>query len=476
MNQGLVKAAIVAGIVVVMGAVVYFAYSHPGYFTSQTYLGGLLFLELMAGAVWLYRRVFFPLVIVTFLLAGVDLPLGSIWTMGRWVVLALGAMVGTTIMLRERRYSFGLFHVLAFFSVLAALMSAAVSRYTVVSSLKVLSLFLLFVYAATGARLAVANREGRFFSGLLSGCEIFVAAIAVLYLLGREVMGNPNSLGAVMGVAAAPLLLWGVLLKQERFSYRRRVFLFAIAMYLTFVSHARAGILAALISCTLLCVVMRKFSLLAQGVGIMLVLITVTAIFQPEVFSASVASFTSTIVYKGKNPTEGLLGSRESPWQDTVDTIHEHFWFGTGFGTSDNGQDPTDNLGKFASSSTTSTEHGSSYLEIVAWTGMLGVLPFLLLLGFLAKKIFETVVWMVKTANPSHPAVPLAIFMIAALLHAAFEDWLFAPGYYLCAFYWSIAFIFVDQVAALPVANPRAIAIRHATAMPRDLGAIAPSR
>jgi hypothetical protein len=100
----------------------------------------------------------------------------------------------------------------------------------------------------------------------------------------------------------------------------------------------------------------------------------------------------------------------------------------------------------------------------------------LLLLGFLAKKIFETVVWMVKTANPSHPVVPLAIFMLAALLHAAFEDWLFAPGYYLCAFYWSLAFIFVDQVRALPVANPRAIAIRHATAMPRDLGAIAPSR
>lgn len=476
MNKGIVKAAILAGIVVVTGAVVYFAYSRPGYFTSQTYLGGLVFLEFLAAAVWLYRRVFFPLVIVTFLLAGVDLPVGSVWTMARWLVLALGAMVGTTIMLRERRYSFGMFHVLAFFAVLAALMSAAVSRYATLSTLKVLSLFLLFVYAATGARLAAANRESPFFTGLLAGCEIFVAAIAAFYLLGREVMGNPNSLGAVMGVAAAPLLLWGILLKQERFSYRRRLFLLAIAMYLTFASHARAGILAALVSCALLCVVMRKFALLAQGVGIMVVLIAAAAIFQPEVFSATVSSFTSTIVYKGKNPTEGLLGSRKSPWQDTEDAIHEHFWFGTGFGTSDNGQDPTDNLGKFASSSTTSTEHGSSYLEIIAWTGMLGVLPFLLLLGLLSKKVFETVIWMVKTANPSHPAVPLAIFLIAALVHAAFEDWLFAPGYYLCAFFWSIAFIFIDQVKALPVANPRAAFVRHPAAMPQDLGAIAPSR
>ncbi len=476
MNTGIAKAAIVAGVVVMTGAVVYFAFSHPGYFTSQTYLGGLVFLEFLAGAVWLYRKVFFPLVIVTFLLAGVDLPLGSVWTMARWVVLAAGAMVGTTIMLRERRHSFGTFHVLALFCVLASLTSAAVSRYTMVSSLKVLSLFLLFLYASTGARLAVANRESRFFTGLLAGCEIFVAAIAAFYLIGRDVMGNPNSLGAVMGVAAAPILLWGILLKQERFSYRRRLFLFAIAMYLAFGSHARAGILAALISCTLLCLVMRKFALLTQGVGIMVILIAAMAIFQPEVFSASVTSFTSTIVYKGKNPTEGLLGSRKSPWQDTVDAIHEHFWFGSGFGTSDNGQDPTDNLGSFASSSVTSTEHGSSYLEIVAWTGMLGVLPFLLLLGFLLKKIFETLVWMVKTANPSHPAVPLAMFIIAALIHAAFEDWLFAPGYYLCAFFWSIAFIFIDQVRTLPATSPRVMFVGSPAAMRRDMGAIAPSQ
>ena len=64
-----------------------------------------------------------------------------------------------------------------------------------------------------------------------------------------------------------------------------------------------------------------------------------------------------------------------------------HFWFGTGFGTSDTDQDPTENLGKFASTSLASLEHGSSYLAIISWVGMLGVLPFIFLLASIFKRI-----------------------------------------------------------------------------------------
>ncbi len=41
--------------------------------------------------------------------------------------------------------------------------------------------------------------------------------------------------------------------------------------------------------------------------------------------------------------------------------------------------------------------------------------------------------------------------MAAGLVHAAFEDWLFATGYYLCVFFWALAFVLVD---VLPVAAP----------------------
>ena len=387
MDKGAFKVLLAAGAICGVVCLAYLAYSRPGYFTSQTYSGGLLALEFLAVAVWFYRRAFFPLVIVTFLFAGMHIPLGSVWTMARWGVLAAGAMIGSVIVFKERRFSFGSFHIIALFSILAALMSAAVSRFATVSSLKVLSLLLLFVYASSGARLAVENRESRFFTGLVVGCEIFVGVIAVSYFLGTSIMGNPNSLGAVMGVVGAPLLLWASLVPQETFTRRRRLALSAIAGYLTLTSHARASILAAFASCAVLCLLLRKYKQLAQGIAVFAIVIASLAIFQPHVYSTAVSSFTTDVLYKGKDPSASLLGSRESPWQNAMDTIRSHFWFGTGFGTSDTAQDPTENLGKFASTSLASLEHGSSYLAIISWVGMLGVLPFIFLLASIFKRI-----------------------------------------------------------------------------------------
>lgn len=452
-----------------------FAYWRPGYFTNQSYINGLLLLQLVIAAVWMYRRIFFPLIVVSFLLAGVELPFSSVWTSARWMVLGVGALVGMAMVLKDRQCRFGLFHTLALLAVLAALVSAAVSRYGSLSFLKVLSLLLLFIYASTGARLAAAGREDRFFFGLLTGCEIFVAAIAATYFVGMEVMGNPNSLGAVMGVAAGPILLWGALLEQRRFTYYRRLFLYGVSMYLTFASHARASIVAAFISCGLLCVALRRYRLLTQGLVVLAILVASGAILRPEAFSRMISSVSSTVVYKGRDPSEGLLASRHSPWQDAIDTIHDHFWFGTGFGTSDNGQDATEEVGKFSSTSSVSVEHGSSYLAITTWVGMAGVLPFFLLLCVLLGRIAKTVAWMRRTGNPAFAAVPLAMVILAGMIHASLEDWMFAPGYYLCVFFWSMAFVFIDQVPPL-TADVERLFLARSRAMQPDLGAIAPSR
>jgi len=471
--KGVLVVTLIGGPLIVL---FYLANSYPEYFTSQTYLGGFLFLEVMAGAVWLFRRAFFPVVIVTFLFAGMDLPFGSGWTLARWIVLGIGALVGSVIMLKDRRYSFGMFHVLAFFAVLAALVSAAVSRFTTLSSSKVLSLFLLFLYAATGARLAVSGRENHFFAGLLTGCEFFVFIVAAFYAFGSDVMGNPNSLGAVMGVVAVPILLWGILLRREGIAHWRSVALYAVSMYLTFLSHARAGMLAALVSSGLLCLVLRRYRMLVVGVGIVTILATVGAIFRPEEFSRAVSSVSFTVVYKGKDASEGLLASRNSPWQSAIDSITAHFWFGTGFGTSDTGYDATENLAKYSTSSAASTEHGSSYLAIAEWVGIMGVLPFLLLLVFLSAEVMQTLVWTYRTGNPSCAIVPLAIVMLAGMIHAGFEDWLFAPGYYLCVFYWSIAFVFIDQVSWSKTLASRGPFLSGTRAIRHDLGAVASSR
>jgi len=424
----------------------YLAYSRPWYFTSQTYLGGLILIEFLVAAVWLYRSVFFPVVITSFLLAGVNLHVGTFWTAGRWVFLGVGALVGLLIILKERSYHFGLFDAVAFFAVLSALISAAVSLYPEVTLLKVLSILLLFIYCATGARIAVTGRENRFLAGLLTASELFVGVNAACYAVGIEAMGNPNSLGAVMGVVAAPVLLWGALLGGERLVRRRRWALFAIALYLVFISQARAGIAAAFVSCGLLCLAVRKYKLLVEGSVVIVIIVAASAIFRP----AAIPSLASTVVYKGVDQEAGLLASRVSPWRAAVDSIRDHPWFGSGLGTTADGH-PHDELGMFASSTTVTSEHGSSYLAIMTGVGVVGVVPFSLLLLLLLGKVLRTTAWMLRSKSVSHPAVPLAMILLGGFVHAAFEDWMFAPGNYLCVVFWSLAFVLCDLAPSSPL-------------------------
>jgi len=247
-----------------------------------------------------------------------------------------------------------------------------------------------------------------------------------------------------MGVACAPILLWGTLLKERPLVHNRYLGMLAVCLYLIFQSRSRAAIVATLFSCGLMCFALRKFKAFTQGLGAILILVAAYALIQPTAFSNSIAGLTSSVVYKGHDPTQGVLASRESPWQAAVETISSNFWFGTGFGTADTGKEVAEGTGRFSTTRGVNTENGSSYLAIVEWVGMLGVLPFLFVVLALVGKSFHTVRWMVRTGNPSHPAVPLAMVMVAGLIHAAFEDWLFAPGYYLCVFFWSLAFVLVD--------------------------------
>ena len=126
----------------------------------------------------------------------------------------------------------------------------------------------------------------------------------------------------------------------------------------------------------------------------------------------------------------------------------------------------------FSSHSNVTTENGSSYLSILSGVGILGVLPFSLLLLLLLGKVLRTFSWLVKTGNPCHPAVPLALVMVAGLLHAGFEDWLFASGNYLCVWFWSLAFIFADVA---PSSAPRVALAWRSSVAQRGLR-VAPSR
>src|SRR5207237_6833433 len=102
-------------------------------------------------------------------------------------------------------------------------------------------------------------------------------------------------------------------------------------------------------------------------------------------------------------------------------------------------------------------EHGNSYLAISEWVGLLGVLPFFTLVFLTVRNVGRAVMWMRRTGQVDSPIVPLTAVLAAGLVHATFEDWMFAVGYYLCVFFWSFAFVlndFVSRKIAVQMPHP----------------------
>jgi O-antigen ligase len=452
----------------------YFIILRPAYFSTSEYLGILIMLQGLLAAVWNYRTAFLFALMGVFFWAGMDIPLGGTWTAGRWLVLAIGALAGIVVYTKNHRYGFALFHGVAGACVFSALASSYSSAYPGLVSLKAVSVLLLFLYGAFGARAAVKGRETQFFSGILLACELLVYGTAAAYFIFRtEIFGNPNSLGAVMGVVAVPSMLWGVLVSDNRPLRRRRALALGLSLLLLFSSYARAGIVAAGISCAFLCVGLHRYRVLTKVVAASLALAALAAALGPR-SSQHAESLTSTFLYKGHRE-EGILGSRRSVWDQTLSVIREHPWFGSGFGTSVvMFEYPVESGEAFKSAPETTREHGSSYLAIVEGTGIVGALPFLILVMLTVINIVRVIVWMRRSRDPCFPCILLAAVLAAGLSNAAFEDWLFAPGYYLCVLFWVFAFILIDFLpATAPLGSPHSYVA--AQIWPASQGLVAPA-
>jgi O-antigen ligase len=420
------------------------------YFSTPIYLEGLILIEIIVATLWRFEVVFFPFLMVIFLWAGSDPGLlaglaGSV----RWVVLGIGAPAGAFLWMRKRQRAFTALHLAALFCVASALASAMMSNVPMVALLKVASLFLLFLYASTGARLAIVGREERFMRGLLLASEVVVFACALGALMGLAIMGNPNSLGAVMAVGIIPLLLWGFVVAQTPAERYRRGAALLVCGGLLYSSLSRASLLAAAVSAIVFCVCLRRQRLLLRGAFLCVFFLSIAAVARPEQFSEFVSSTTESVVYKGKRE-QGLLGSRKNPWEQGIALVKEHPWFGTGFGTSDVGEATGgasfDVMEGIYTSTGALREHGNSYLAIMEYMGLFGVIPFVFLLFLVVRMIVQMCLWMRRTTNVYHPGIPMAMVLVAGLVHAFFEDWLFAVGYHLCVFFWVMAFLLKDLV------------------------------
>src|SRR5215469_1713073 len=166
--------------------VVFASLFYRSYLANADFLALCILAELVFAALCKFRQVFFLILITGFLWAGCDLPLALTWLHLRWLILGTGAVAGTAIYMRDRSHYFGPFHLVAFFCVLAAAVSAMVSSYSSEALLKSLSLLLLFVYGCSGARLAISTvSPERFFSGLIIGCELLTYITLLCYLVLR---------------------------------------------------------------------------------------------------------------------------------------------------------------------------------------------------------------------------------------------------------------------------------------------------
>ncbi|MFZ3263993.1 MAG: hypothetical protein WA172_08330, partial [Terriglobales bacterium] len=209
----------------------------------------------------------------------------------------------------------------------------------------------------------------------------------------------------------------------------------------------------------------RQYRLLMKAIGLTLLLVAVTGTLAPDRLSKSLGNMKDALLYKG-HKEEGVLGSRQTPWQRTIASIKEHPWFGTGYGTSPTGDDPGLSFGRFASSAETVREHGSSYLTIAEWVGLLGVMPFLALLSVTASNVWRVCVWMSRTWDARHYSIPLAMVVLSGLVHANFEDWLFAVGAYPCIYFWVFAFLLADLLPAPVIVSTAPLFVQRSRSLP----------
>jgi hypothetical protein len=454
---------ILLGVITICALLVSFG-RRPGFFANSTYLGGVLVIEIVLACLWRFEKVFLPVTMGCFLLAATSLPLAGESFTVRWLFLVVGALVGFSIWMRtDRTEHFGSFHLVALFCVLAALASASASAAATTGLLKVVSLFLLFLYAATGGRLALAGREKAFVSNLVKACEILVFLTTAAYFAGFNAFGNPNNMGAFIGVVATPVLLWAALTAEDRAERQHRYTALALCGVLLYVTVCRAAIVADVIITIGLTIALRRPRLLVRAVFVGALFLEIMAVVNPSHMGMFMDSLSDRFIFKleGRSGHNGLFGSRQTPWDNTIAAVKQHPWFGTGFGTSDVGDQSDMRSSSIYTVEGTNREHGSSYLAMAEYMGMLGIMPFLLLLALLVRATVRVYSWMRRTGSPYHYSVPFALITIAGLVHAGFEDWLFAAGSYLCVFFWVSAFLLVD-LAAEASAD-----VRMASAQPR---------
>ena len=387
-----------------------------------------------------YETYFWTVMVAVFFWAGSEFPLAGAMNLFRWVVLGLGAVLSLGYYARKaNRIPFNHQHLLGLFTVVAAFASALVSVNPLMTTLKALSLAALFVYASIGARILWSRNPEPFVRRLVLMVEGLVYFTAIAYSASFEVWGNPNSLGLIMGCICWPVLLWRFILPGARLEYPRRLIPLLVCGALLVLSVSRASLTAACLVSMFLLVGARRYRTLLIGVSIFSAILLNTFLVTPERFQNASEIF----LYKA-GERGNVMDSRNKPWERSLRTFRDHPWLGLGFGAADNSGDWR--FG-YVTIGQQNRERGSSYLTMLETTGILGTLPCALLLLALIREIFRIFFWLRRTGKVNQPSVLAGAIILAGLVNACFEDWMFAVGYYMSVIFWVLALSLRDWMA-----------------------------
>jgi O-antigen ligase len=385
-----------------------------------------------------FETYFLPALLVVFFWAGSAVPFAGAMQFLRWAMVGLAAFLSLAYYARRaHRLPFNHLHLWGFLTVVAALVSASVSYNPKLTLMKASSVAGLFVYATIGIRAVWRERPDGMVRAVCWLAWILVYLTAALYFLfSIELWGNPNSMGLVIGVICWPVLLWLYLLAESSWQKLRAGLPLLLCAVLLLSSGSRASLLAAGAASVALLISARRYRLMIVGCFLFGMVLSATYVLAPQRFQARA----ERVIYKKGERFRGVLLSRQSPWEDSWASVQAHPWLGTGFGVS---EVAVGWRGGYESS-LDSRERGSSYLTILEGFGLLGGVPFVLLLGSLLFSCWRTFSWLRRGGKMTYPAVPVASLLVAGLVNAAFEDWLLAVGYHTCVVLWVVAFSLRD--------------------------------
>lgn len=384
---------------------------------------------LLAVSVIKYRHVFPFAAAGSFLIAVMDIPGREVWTAFRWVMLGIALFSSFIVWasIGKRKIAFGWFHVLASASVIIALLSCAVSVNPFMTALKGISLAALFIYCGIGVRLTLQGQEAVFVTSATVFSELTVYVFAVAYMgMDYSLFLNPNVLGGFLCILCWPLLMLVAMKSPLRYALP-----LGLCGYLLYLSQSRASMLAAFIaSCFILLATKRKVALV-----VILTILTASLIGLSAYYPQLVKEQITSLLVKHA-AYSGVMESRTDVWGEGLANIRERPWFGSGFGVS---AGLSEGWQTSFSTDDANREKGNSYLAIIEGLGLIGSLAPLCVVGLLLKR---TIGVCFLLASPA--AIALAAVVLAGLVNAFFEAWLFAAGSYIAMIFWICAFLLIE--------------------------------